>query len=76
MTDTSRELEHIHELVLVVKNSPANARDLRDTSVIPGLGRSPEGGHDNSLQYSCMENSVDRGAWWVESMESQRIRHS
>ena len=63
MTNTSRELEHIHEVVLVVKNFPANARDLRDTSLIPGLGGSPEGGHDNPLQYSCLDNPMDRGAW-------------
>ena len=37
--------------------------DIRDAGSIPGLGRSPEGGHDNPLQYSCVENCVDRGAW-------------
>ena len=47
----------------MVKNPPANARDLRDTSLIPGLGRSPGGGHDNPLQYSCLENPMDRRAW-------------
>ena len=44
-----------------VKNPPA----ARDTGLIPGLGRSPEGGHGNSPQYSCLENSMDRGVWWV-----------
>ena len=44
----------------VVKNLPANAGD---TSLIPGLGRSPGGGNDNPLHYSCLENSMDRGAW-------------
>ena len=44
----------------VVKNLPANAGDL---SSIPGLGRSLGEGHGNSLQYSCLENSMDRGAW-------------
>ena len=44
----------------VVKNLPANAGD---TSLIPGLGRSPVGGNDNPLHYSCLENSMDRGAW-------------
>ena len=39
-----------------VKNLPANARDIRDAGSIPGLGRSPGGGHDNPLQYSCLEN--------------------
>ena len=48
---------------LVVKNPPANTGDIRDAGLIPGLGRSPGGGHGNSLQYSCLENSMDRGAW-------------
>ena len=46
----------------MVKNPPANA-DTRDTDSIPGLGRSPEVGNGNPLQYSCLENSMDRGAW-------------
>ena len=46
-----------------MKNSPANAGDIKDAGSIPGWGRSPEGGHGNSLQYSCLENSTDRGAW-------------
>ena len=49
-------------LTLVVKNSPANATDVRDAGLIPGLGRSPEGGHDNPVQYSCLENPMDKGA--------------
>ena len=49
--------------VLVVKNPPANARDKRDAGSIPESGRSPGGEHGNSLQYSCLENSMDRGAW-------------
>ena len=48
---------------LVVKNPPSNARDIRDTSSIPGLGRSSGGGRGNTLQYSCLENPMDRGAW-------------
>ena len=47
----------------VVKNPPANVGNARDTGLIPGLGRSPEGGNGNLLQYSCLENSMDRGAW-------------
>ena len=46
-----------------VKNLPANAGDVRDMGWIPGLGRSPGGGHGNPLQYSCLKNPVDRGAW-------------
>ena len=49
----------------VVKNSPANAGDLRDVGLIPGSGRAPGGGHGNPLQYPCLENPVDRGAWWA-----------
>ena len=47
----------------MVKNLPANAGDIRDPGSIPGLGRSPGGGHGNPLQYSCLENPMDRGAW-------------
>ena len=48
---------------LVVKNLPANVGDIRDAGSIPGSGRSPGGGHGNPLQYSCLENPMDRGAW-------------
>ena len=52
-------------MALAVKNQPANARDIRDTGPIPGSGESPGGGHGNPLQYSYMENPMDRGAaWW------------
>ena len=47
----------------MVKNSPANAGDIRDEDSIPGLGRSPGEGNGNPLQYSCLENIMDRGAW-------------
>ena len=46
----------------MVKNPRANAGDIRDEGSIPGLGRSPGGGHGNPLQYSCLENPMDRGA--------------
>ena len=49
----------------MVKNLPANARDAGDVSSIPGSGRSPRGGNGNPLQNSCLENSMDRGAWWA-----------
>ena len=52
--------------VLVVKNPPANAGDVRDTGSIPGAGRSLGGGHDNPLRYYCLENPMDRGAWRVK----------
>ena len=50
---------------LVVKNLPAYAGDMRDKSSIPGSGRFPGRGHGNPLQYSCLENPMDRGAWWA-----------
>ena len=50
------------QVALVVKNPPINTRVTRDVGSIPGLGRSPEGGHGNPLQYSCLENPMDRGA--------------
>ena len=46
-----------------VKNLPANAGDIRDVGLIPGSGRSPGGGHGSPLQYSCLENPMERGAW-------------
>ena len=49
----------------MVKNPPANAGDVRDTGLIPGLGRCPGGGHGNPLWYSCLENPMDRGAQWA-----------
>jgi len=52
-------------VALVVKNLPANAVDIRVAGLIPGSGISPGGGHGNSLQYSCLENPTDRGAWWA-----------
>ena len=52
------------QVVIMVKNNPpANAGDIRDRDSIPGLGRSPGGGHGNPLQYYCLENSMYRGAW-------------
>ena len=51
------------QMALVVKNVPANAGDARDASLIPASGRSPGEGNGNSLQYSCLENPLDRGAW-------------
>ena len=49
----------------VVKNLPANAEDTGDAGLIPGSGRSPGGENSNPLQCSCLENPIDRGAWWA-----------
>ena len=50
-------------VALVIKDPPANVGDTRDPGSIPGLGKSPGGGHGNPLQYSYLENPMDRGAW-------------
>jgi len=50
-------------MALMVQNLPANAGDIRDAGLISGSGKSPGGGHGNPLQYSCLENPMDRGAW-------------
>ena len=60
---------------IVLKNPPANAEDARDTGLIPGLGRSPGVGNGNPLQYSCLENSMDKEAWWATVQGSQRVGH-
>ena len=67
----------------MVENPAANVEDAGDTGSVPGLGRSPGGGNDNPLQYSCLENSMDRGAWWAivhdvaESDKTEQIsRHT
>ena len=52
-------------MVPMIKNLSANAGDTRDTGSILGSGRSPGVGNGNPLQYSCLENPIDRGAWWV-----------
>ena len=59
-------------VMLLVHNSPANAGDMRDVGLIPGLGRSPGGGNGNPLQFSCLENPMDRGA---QCLGSQRVGH-
>ena len=63
----------------VVKNLPVNAGDERDTGLIPELGRSPGEGNGTPLQYPCLEKSMDRGAWQLQSMgskETDTTQHS
>ena len=57
------EYMYSSQVVLEVKNPPANVRDVRDTGSIPVLGRSPGGQHGNPLQFPCLENPKDRGVW-------------
>ena len=59
----------------MVENLPVNAGDIRDTCSIPESGRSLGGGHDNPLQYSCLENPMDRGAWQAIVHGIARVRH-
>ena len=59
----------------MIKNWSANAGDVRAAGLIPGSGRSPEGGLGNPLQHSCLENPMDRGAWGLQSMGSHRVGH-
>ena len=59
------DLFGVSQVALVVKNPPANARDAKDVGLIPGLGGSSGEGNGNPFQYSCVENSMDRGAWWA-----------
>ena len=60
------EKEGASRVALVVKkNPPANAGDIRAVGSVPGSGRFPGGGNGNPLQYSCLENPMDRGDWWA-----------
>ena len=59
----------------MVKNLPADAGDVRDLGLIPGLGRSPGEGNGNPFQYSCLENFMDRGAEQATVHGLQRVRH-
>ena len=63
------------QVALVMRNPPANAGDKRDVSSIPGSRRSPGGGHGNPLQYSCLENLMDRGGWHATVHGVERTRH-
>ena len=59
----------------VVKNWPVNSGDTGSVSSIPGSERSPGEGNGNPLQYSCLENLMDGGAWWATVHRSQRVGH-
>ena len=63
--------------IAVVRNPPANVGDIRVVGLVPGLGRSPGVGNGNPLQYCCLENSMDRGAWWatVHGVQFDMTKH-
>ena len=58
------------------KEPAANAGDVRNAGSVSGLGRFPGEGHGNPCQYSCLENPMDRGAWWAQSIGSPRVGHN
>ena len=63
--DPCGRVSGVSHVALMVKNPSASAGDLRDVGLISGLGRSPGEASGNPLQYSCLENPMDRGAWWA-----------
>ena len=69
------EAEEFKRRQLVEKNLPANAGDVRDAGLIPGSGRSCGREHGNPLQYSCLENPMDRGAWQATVHKVIKNRH-
>ena len=69
--------EGASQMALVIKHLPTNAGDVRDVGSVPGLGRSPGERNGYPLQYSCLENTMDRGAWQaLWSMGPQRFGHN
>ena len=63
------------QVVLVIKNPPVSTGDIRAVGLIPGLGRAPGGGCGKPLQYSCLGNPMDRGAWQATVLGLQRVEH-
>ena len=63
------------QVTVVVKNTPTNAGDVREEGLIPGLGKSPGGGHGNPLQYPSLDDFMSRAAWWATVMRLQRVSH-
>ena len=70
LLETKKDMR-VSQAPLVVKNLPADAGDARDMGLSPGSGRSPGVGNGNPLQYSCLENPMDRGAWQARATESR-----
>ena len=75
VSSKSSESPGVSQVALVIKNPPANAGDVRDAGSIPGLGIPPGEGNGHPLQYSCLENPIDRGAWGVWSIGLPRVGH-
>ena len=64
----------VSQVVLVVTNPAANAGDVRDSGSVPRSGRSPGEGHGNPLQYYCLGNPMDRGAWWAHGVAKNQAQ--
>ena len=73
--DHNEQLYANKRIYETVKILSANAGDIRDAGLIPGSGISPGGGNGTLLQYSCLENRMDRGAWWAIVHGLQRVGH-
>ena len=77
---STRNISHIcnikHLVTQAKKNLPANAGDTGDAGSVPGLGRYPGEGSGYPLQYSCLENSMDRGAWWATVQQAAKSGHN
>ena len=67
LSTRAHEQDGASQVELLVKNLPVNAGDTKDMGLIPGSRRSPGKGHGTPFQYSCLENSMGRGAWWTTS---------
>ena len=63
------------QVAVVVNNTPTNAGDVREAGLIPGLGKSPGGGHGNPLQYPSLDDFMNRAALWAAVMRLQRVSH-
>ena len=75
MRESKEGIKDDPQVVLVVKDLSGNVGDVRDVGSIPGLGRSPGGGHGNPLQCFCLENPMDKEPGGLQSLGSQRIGH-
>ena len=68
-------LEYLHIITIFGSDSKASVYNVRDLDLIPGLGRFPGEGNGHPLQYSCLKDLTDWGAWWIMSMGSRRVEH-
>ena len=74
--DRDTDTDSRSQVHLEIKNLPDNVGDIRDPGSMPGSRRSPGGGHGNPLQYSCLENPMDRGAWHATGCGVAKVGHN